>query len=99
LLSERRLAIDRPLQLRFAHLGPTCDPFAFGLFLELISRPATRTPMETQAASTARGDVVGRAAALGFRFTVTRSLLLHRPRRDLFRQLLSVPPLFQAVPM
>jgi len=39
--------------------------------------------MGTQAASTARGDVVGRTPALGFRFTVTRSLLVHRPRRDL----------------
>src|SRR5207253_5379892 len=88
-------AIDGAFELGLRHLRSAGDALLASLVAELIVGPALGAGMRAQAAAALGRNVHDRGSARFLRFTRAGALLVHRPRRDLFRLLFAGPTLLE----
>src|ERR1700687_3046795 len=81
--NRRRSATARALQLSLRHPRATFDSPLPRIVVELRLGPTAATPVRSQTAPAAGGDVVGRGSARCLRFAGTGALLVDGSRGDL----------------
>src|SRR6185436_8347740 len=91
------LPIQGAFELRLRHLRTPFQSSFLCLVVELVVRAAFRSRVRAKAAAPTGRDVLRRRTALRLRLSRSGSFLIHRPRRDLLREVFGSTVLLQAL--